>query len=290
MTLYQSKYNLTKLSPQPGWEWFHDACVGAWIMDDQGETIVDYSRVGTDAVLDNSSGDISHIVNTQGKGLELSGDATNDRINLGSITPANPLAMVGKTAMTIITRLTMNSGAGPTFPRIFDKSDGGSGVNGYVFYTQDNIQLRFDIDNSGATTRHNISHTFSEDEPHIFSWLLRSLSLSELFVDGISVGTDTSTQKSFPSATAPAAIGNFNSGVDRMWPGAIDFLYVLGAVTPAQRRQIELDPYGPFRQPEDFVVLVPSVAAAGRIMSSLVAAGGLAGKGGIAGIGGGLAG
>ena len=86
------RWSFDKSLVAPEWGVFHKYLIGAWMPFRQstagdGTTVFDISRSRNHGTIDNSSGDVTLDVGS----LSFSGDATNDRIDLGSIVDPHPL-------------------------------------------------------------------------------------------------------------------------------------------------------------------------------------------------------
>lgn len=231
-----------------------------------------------------------------GRAISFASAAQNHRIDLGSIPFGHPLNFGGEKSMSWMVKCRYGGSPNSSFPRIFDKSDGGGPVNGYA--------LNYNLSIPGFqwivadTVEAKISNwqydvTISAGQTFTLGFSSRGdLTDGQMYFDGLPVTSTLSGTITpiFPEETTNMAIGNWNHAGDRMWDGEIELVYILSGDNPdGFFKDLHDDPYGPFYRAPARVPMVP-VAPTGRIMSSLVAGGGLAGYGGIAGPHGGLAG
>lgn len=131
--------------------------------------------------------------------------------------------------------------------------------------------------------------TVDTDE-HIIVTVSESAANHKIYLDGVLLDTDT-------NSTTPAGLDRTQIGESSdSTPGpSLDGLVYSAfaanrALSAAEIALLSAYPYGDITLMEDAAMLAEIAAVGGRIMSSLTAAGGLAGPGGIAGRGGGLAG
>lgn len=165
----------------------------------------------------------------------------------------------------------------------------GTTQGGLTFYYQSN-KSSF----NSAQLVNTGSNVYDDDIwHHAIAVFIRSTS-SEIFVDGLSVVKKTSSiPASVASNDAPVNIGSYNlaplefvGDVDdiRIWDRALTATEIFALYTDSTQG------YPNLLNRTSFIIPLAPPVVGGRIMSSLVGAGGLAGKGGIAGSGGGLAG
>lgn len=115
----------------------------------------------------------------------------------------------------------------------------------------------------------------------------------KIYVDGVLEAT-TAAGDAFTGFATPEFI--IGEGFDGVSAGSFSDNYVFyhriytRALIAAEVFNLNRDRYQHIKPANEPLYIVPSVAVAGRIMSSLASSGGLAGMGGIAGQGGGLAG
>ena len=235
---------------------------------DDGGLIFDHAhrKIGT---VDNSSADITVSTRPYGRVLTFSGDATNDRVDLGSIAPGHPLYFGGEDKLSFVARLRYGGSPSSTFPRPFDKSNSGNGTNGYGLWYDTGVG-GFEFRSTSGANFYKITYSTAlsgGDEFDLgFTTVDGSLNDGQFYRDGASVTsvTVTTSLNSFPSVTTNMAIGNWNHATDRMWDGDIGFLYIFGAEAPAEVfEQLFLDPFGPFRPIESVAPFLGPISAKG---------------------------
>lgn len=238
------------------WWWFHAHCVGAWLpfSDDaksgDGLIIPDRSLGGIDGTLDNSSGDLSVLVTPRGPSLNFSGDGTNDRLKLGSVTSSDRLSLAGKDSnFGICFGAMLETGHG-TFPRVIDKSSGGSGANGWTFYQDTGKTPDAFIIKINSSTGLWKDDFIELNVFHHYAVSVKASDDADWYTDGVDQGTTEpgGALNAAPSNTSAMAIGNWNHSTARMWKGPIEYIYVFDAEIPRSIvNGIANDPFGPFR-------------------------------------------
>lgn len=203
----------------------------------------DYSNPQQPTV-DNSSGDVTTEKNSVTGTLSkrFSGDATNDRVRLGSITSDDPWSFFGQTSASVICHIKRDGFGNSNFPRFVDKSNSGNAANGWgVWWSNDSTdKLVFGIDGTGQSVAVNWP---TENSTNVFGFNVTNVPLSgtatvtlEAFSDGTSIGTGSRTSMpQFPATTVNAAIGNWNHTSDRMFDGFIDYVAIFDRAIPASQ-------------------------------------------------------
>lgn len=220
-------------------------------------------RLGTP---DNSSGDLTARAQNDFGALTtmFSGDATNDRITLGSVAASDPLALAGRTELTILAWVHRTADSG-TFSRIIDKSDGSNGQNGWAFYLSSTGNQPFFNVNFGSTAQ---SHEAGFENPvplnktTLIGYSMHALDDGRFYQDGRAVATSSNTQKPIPAAATNAAIGNWNHDVGRMWEGEILGVMVYDRALSAAEHAQAVDPaerWGFMEPPRRFWVVPAAV-------------------------------
>ncbi len=254
----------------PEWEWFWRDCLGAWIMwEGGGDLVRDYSKVRNPGTIDTSSGDVLWTTGPRGPALFLSGDATNDRVDLGSIDPSfNRLGLrtadANNDSVSFIWAGVPATQSGSA-PRVIDKSDAGNAANGYAIW-RDDTRFAFAIN-----TVQFLSNTGILVVDQYDVWGLDHLvgggdSLADYYLNGFFVNQTAGSVPGSGPAYRPditnAAIGNWNHTTARMWDGTLNFVYVFQPQIGALRQlQIAQDPFGPFRMVDETEIAVLPVAA-----------------------------
>ncbi len=245
---------------------------------------------------DNSSADLTPFNGTLGRGTSFSGDATNDRITLGTIAGAHPLGLAGKVQFSVAVWLRKDDAGDFANPRrIIDKSDAGNAANGWGLFGRSGAdEFYFAIDANLGSASGAYPTRLDDGEFHILAAVRQTTGTSGLhwYLDGIEFAA-TTVASTIPTDTTTISIGNINHTTDRMWQGPILNVGVWDrALTPSEvyglwSPETRWDLYAPEIQ---HLVMGGAAVAGGRIMSSLIGAGGLISMGGIIGAGGGLAG
>lgn len=200
---------------------------------------------------------------SKGIGTEFPTDGGTDRINLGSIDSSNPLSGVPTGELSIVTRLykPATGDLDNSYPRIIDKSDGGSGQNGWFLFGASLFE--FTIGSSTTTPQLSITTPSSYADAGWFDIATTVKSgNNHIYIDGVD---DTSVGGSgtftFDPSTVDAAIGNWNHTIDRQWNGYISYIYIWDSIlTQAQVKFLHDDPYFMFQIPEELYGYVTAVA------------------------------
>lgn len=167
--------------------------------------------------------------------LTFTGDANNHRVDLGSIATGNPL-MLTATNFTIMAKVRPRTPYGSTFPRIIDKSNSGSGANGWALYHRTD---RLTLAATGAESSSPVNSLLIADLENQWSVSCVSFRNSDDIVSLYSNHFDSPISRGGPmrllgtaagsniaTTTANAAIGNWNHTTDRNWAGDISWIYM----------------------------------------------------------------
>ena len=179
-----------------------------------------------------ASGDLTRAVGDLGRTDLYSSGGTADRYDLGSITSANPLSLVGQTELAALMWLHYTDNAGSNFPRIIDKSNGGSGANGWYIDIDESgggpnpHRVEININNSGAgNTIISGGDYVVPDETRCYVININiSGDSGDFYRDGMFFGGDASSANlsAISSTTTNAAIGHWNHNTtDRRYSGNI---------------------------------------------------------------------
>ncbi len=187
------------------------------------------------STVDNSSSGLSsaYIPDLQVPSTQYAGAATNDRVDLGSISSTHPLSLFGRTQISIVAWVKMGTGA--KFSRLIDKSSGGLAANGWALYdgADTSTDRRFIFQTAGSTPWYNSlcsnAAYFVDGETICVGMSLPSLSTGKIFKNGREVAKDgRDSLTAFSSTTTNAAIGNWNHSTDRQWRGDIFNIFIYG--------------------------------------------------------------
>lgn len=205
--------------------------VGAWLFDEPTDMgiVRDRTRYGTHGTRSGTS--IARQADKFGWSHNFTGDANNDRYDLGSIPSTHPLSLSRLSRFTIIARVykrsTPNSS---TFPRIIDKSSSGSATGGwYLGGNNTGVQIEAGV---GGSAQNISANSNFEDRWHTVG-LSYDGTLGHVFCTDNTgngwnprkIGTLNISQ-TVPTTTTNAAIGNWNHTTDRNWEGRIDYIHV----------------------------------------------------------------
>jgi hypothetical protein len=150
-------------------------------------------------------------------GGSLNFDGADDYIELGSINSSNPLSLYGQNEFSI--EVWINSDlTGDDYQRILDKSDAGSGTNGWSIFQRPASKYTYlYIDATGVSTYVDSSLTSGIWRNYLWT---RKGTTTKLYVNGSLVDTEFVT-KSVPSDTTGMRIGSWNHTTGREYNGKI---------------------------------------------------------------------
>ena len=211
----------------------------------------------TKPVIENSSGDVTPaIVDGLGvRSLNFAGDATNDRVDLGSIDVNSPLKFSSH-EMTFFAWLNYSgeSSTVNSFPRILDVSNGGNGSNGYAFWmNESNNRLSVQVNGTGA--RHDANNIFDSANDGIGLYALGYSMISQtsgaFYKNGSLFFSPTNSLGSFGTTTTNGAIGNWNHSTSRMMGGELPIVLLWNRVLSAEEHESLYNPatrFGLFKE------------------------------------------
>ena len=156
-------------------------------------------------------------------------DGDNDDVELGSIDSSNVLSLNDPAGGGLTISVAINwTQAGDNHPRIFNKSDGGNGVNGWTLYINRSGSavgtLRLRVDNSSYTLASSSNVTPATWEIWTFTHVDATNGAWVCYRNGISNASGTQTY-SIPTTTTNAQIGSWHSTA-REFKGQIPFVMV----------------------------------------------------------------
>ena len=241
----------------PGRRWtdharaFRRGLVGAWIFETGGGFTPDWSGVNNHGTWENSDAGMASVIGEHGRAFEHTGDGTNDRIELGSITGSNPLKLTGATDCTILARVYLDGSPTSAFPRLIDVSDGGSATNGWQLFVISG-DWSFQVAGGASFTS---SSTVPTDQWSTVAMVINggfpAGGRKRYFINGtVDHDTTITNLTTPPSNTTPGCLFNRNNSTDRQWTGFTDYIYVYNrALSDAEIHYIQsVDPYAPVRQ------------------------------------------
>lgn len=282
MTVFRKpqKWGVQSGLAHPKWSWFWRSLKG-------GSSLLEGGGIPRDVItneawnLDLGTGSVGWAPQTFGHALHLpevaagSPAAATSVINHGAGTGEFTFCFHGR-IQRVGTGFDGLFGVGNFSPALYISGLGGGGVE-WGFYFGGNRA-------SGDS--------FTQDIDVVTSLVaMRRAGFLTMFRDGAQ--TPTTHEVSTSMADSAVGLGSDRSGSAASFGDCSIGVFTLHniAFTDGQVRQWSQDPYGPFRMAAVIRAIPPVVApVSGRVMSSLVHHGGLAGMGGIAGEGGGLAG
>jgi len=218
-----------------------------------GHPFDDVSPYHRSLVAVNGNSVIVPSVGACGPMFEFTGNATADRINIGSILTTDPLCMCNSEEMTflffgVLQGRPWNS----SNPRIFDKSDGGSCANGWAVSLADATSvsdMTFWRTSSYSSWRYDNKLADGKEHSVMFRVISNSV---HCFFDGVDqgsrrTGSGTPTFPA-PSVATNAAIGNWNHTTDREFYGHISMVAIWDrALTNDEIALLASDPWGLIR-------------------------------------------
>ena len=147
-------------------------------------------------------------------------DGGDDEIDLGSITSSNPISLAGQTTVTIEIWCNPTGGAGDRWQRVIDKSDSGSGANGYSIWVSDQGSkvIGFGIDGVNVINNYTDSTLEFGEWNHI---VFTKDGNTNKYYRNTSVKNTTTTAATIPSDTTNAKIGTWNHTTGREFKGKI---------------------------------------------------------------------
>tara|TARA_B100001059_G_scaffold114849_1_gene115150 strand:+ start:927 stop:1628 length:702 start_codon:yes stop_codon:yes gene_type:complete len=181
------------------------------------------SYVSGSTSLDNQITTQNNGVVTNGVGFDdanggsLDFDGADDYIELGSIDSSNPLSLYGQTEFSIDMWLKPDY-TGDDYQRVIDKSNSGSGANGWsityprpsnknFYFFIDGVQLLSYIDSSADGNWRNFI-------------LTRNGNITKLYINSTLVDTET-IAKTVTNDTTDMRIGSWNHSTGREYNGKI---------------------------------------------------------------------
>jgi len=252
--------NLGKGLRHPRWpfvlDWAHplaQGMVGCFVY--RNGCFIDLTNNTRSCLVDNSSGDISRSAMpiTGWPAAQYTGDATNDRYDLGPITSDNPLSLAGRDAFTLLAWCHFIQ-QDSSFPRIIDKSDGGNAANGWGMWSNASEQIVVGID--GQTSSSTANDAVVYGETNLYSASLTGLGATasgDFYRNGEFLRADPGAGYNQPvSTTTNAAIGNWNHATDRMIDGYISHVFVLNRDATHDQHMAFFDPASRFAFIQEF--------------------------------------
>lgn len=170
-----------------------------------------------------NSGSLTNGVafNSSGSGCFVF-DGSDDYIELGSIDSSNPLSLYGQNEFSIDMWLAPEF-EGDDYQRILDKSDAGSGTNGWSIFQRPASKYTYlYIDATGVSTYQDNGASSGIWRNYLWT---RKGTTTKLYVNGSLVDTEYVT-KSVPSDTTGMRIGSWNHSTGREYNGKMGCIKV----------------------------------------------------------------
>lgn len=258
----------------PG-HWAYPHLVAFWPLNDGGRDGIIYDA-GPNKIHGTIAG-TSNTVAWNDRGiftphLDFSGDAVNDRVDLGVISTSNPLQLANDEC-TIVCSYLLNSGTVPAgnSPRIIDKSDAGTATNGWSLYTTASASNYFwtlavnggDVawdETALVIQRDTVNHVAVTKSGGTLNYYMGQPNNVTQFGRIRFIQQQTGAN-AIPSAQTSAAIGNWNHSTDREWYGDIYWLMIFDRLfTFAEIQELTYRPYALLKQETPRTFYLPSAA------------------------------
>lgn len=193
-----------------------------------------------------------------GLGLNFSSDASTNRVDLGSIMASNPLSLSGLTKATFAFGCTLPNDALTTnaFPRILDKSNAGTGSNGFSMWVG-SPGTRVSFARAGTSVESiDIPGAIVVESGYSDTVVWRDGDSAGFSRDGALQQTRTGLgATAFATTTTNAAIGNWNHSTDRAFYGTLYYLFVWSRKIPQESiGALARDPYLFLTAPRNFAM------------------------------------
>jgi len=201
--------------------------VGYWPLDGSGSAVV-----GPSGTLGGGPGPAvaRPLVPGRGRGLLFDGD--DDRVDLGTIEPDDPLSLAAS-PFTICAWIHVSTAAMDNYARVIDRSDGGQGANGWNLILQADGSVpdtdgiaRIEI-NVNTTRFNSNAAVYTRGQTHFVAGRVTADTYA-IFVDAVDVGgTYLSGAHQLPPATTTGCrIGTWNHSTAREFRGTMQHVAV----------------------------------------------------------------
>ncbi len=220
--------------------------VGAWLMNEgAGSLTRDVSGNNNHATLTNMDPKSAWVGSDRGFVLDF--DGTDDYVNV----PNSPVfdSVVGTWMIWVKSRTTPSA----TFDPIMVRHDASSSRSGITLTLNSGNAIRMQIKNGAATIVADIAAgSLSQGQWHhvAMSWAQASGGPIELYVDGVSVGSDTNSA-AWTFNSQDIRFGDAPDTFWDEWDGQFDDARAYNKIlSPAEIQAVYLDPYALYREPE----------------------------------------
>lgn len=207
--------------------------VGCWPMWQHTPTIVPDLCGNNDATVAGTT--LSHVQTKYapgGRGVIIPNDNTNSRLTLGSIPSTNPLNCSSTDEISIFGWGYIPNTPNNVFPRLIDKSNSGSGANGWALAIRWNgaaapdDTLEFYVAGTGYNPGANALGASAADYAGKLGGLgVVAASGSQEYIWNDNIIGSTTASISIPGATTNASLLNWNHTTDRQW-GDMPMFYI----------------------------------------------------------------
>ena len=190
-----------------------------------------------------NAGSVTFVTGVDGKAANFPSDNTGWS-DLGSITSADSLSFSTSQKATFSFLFEDLRNTGDSFGRILDKSTGGDGAGGYAIYTSStatttNINVKIDASTNTATAGYTKTGFV-----HVVITIDTSINTIKIYIDDVLVTTSTGITKTFPTTTANARIGNWQTDSSRELSGKLDDFRVYDRVLSSMEITALYNSYG----------------------------------------------
>lgn len=197
-----------------------------------------------------------------GIGVDSTGDGVADRIDLGSVAGTDDLAGTVN-GITVISRVMVDTGTLTSIaPRLIDKSNGGTGANGWWFGIDSSLRPNFQVNSGTGFLGTGLTQGV---------WSTIGVSAAQggapSFYTNGRFDTVGGSSVTFPNVTTNAAIANWNHTTDRQWDGQINYVFVWNRQLSAEEHKtINDNPWQVFRK-KSRSISIPVVASGATTIS-----------------------
>lgn len=199
--------------------------VGCWPMwEHTGAFVRDLTGNNHGYGTSTGSPNIAPRATKYGRGLTLPNDNTNGRISLGSIDSNNPLSCNVTDEISIFAWATIPYTPNSSFPRIIDKSNGGSAAGGWAWAmrwagaTAPDNTLDFYVNANDWTPGDNALGSAAADYQGVTTGIgVVAASGSQEYIWKNEIIGSSAGVFTIPTTTTNAALLNWNHTTDRQW-------------------------------------------------------------------------
>jgi hypothetical protein len=228
----------------------NDSLVGWWLMNEgAGKVVHDLCNRHHGTLINNAA--FTH--SQYGSATTFPTDGGTDRVDLGAITAEDRLSGYATQQISMLVRgyKIPDASINNTFPRLFDKSSGGSAADGWCLsWLPSGDYWQFYLD--GVAFNSSSVSSFAS-AGGLFDILIvadKTANTVTFYHDGKFLSSVSLVFTTFSSTTTDAAIGNWNHSTDRQWNGSINYVQIWDrALTPEEAVTVTAFPYGTLDNP-----------------------------------------